>query len=261
MSIKMLGRSLGWLLLSALLTANLFLGARLYSEEVSTSSRDEAYANIELFTRVIEQIRANYVDADKTKYKDLVFGALRGMLQSLDPHSQFMDPEVYEDMKDDTAGQFGGLGIVISIKDGVITIVAPMEDTPGFRAGLQSGDKILEIDGKSTESVTLPDAVKQLRGEPGTKVTLKVLRVKSQEIKVVEIERAEIKVASVKDAKMLEDGIGYVRVTQFNEPTADALKEALVDLSRQLGERQGRLGHEEDRVLEATGAAEADGER
>ncbi|HEY8241306.1 MAG TPA: S41 family peptidase [Kiritimatiellia bacterium] len=227
MSIRMLGRRLGWFILALLLAANLMLGARLYSQEVETAEREDAYEKIRLFTRVIEQVRAHYVDQEKVTYEELVYSALKGMLQSLDPHSQFMDKESYQDMKDDTSGQFGGLGIVISIKDSVLTIVAPMEDTPGFRAGLQSGDKILEIDGKTTEGLSLPDAVKKLRGDPGTKVTIKILRPKTQDVKTHELERAEIKVASVKDPRIIEDGIGYVRVTQFNEPTADALQEAL----------------------------------
>ncbi|MFH0878497.1 MAG: S41 family peptidase [Lentisphaerota bacterium] len=215
------------MILVILLGANLVWGARLYSQETKTDDSENAYEKIALFTKVIEQIREHYVDQDKTSYKDLIYGAMRGMLQSLDPHSQFMDPPMYEDMKDDTAGQFGGLGIVISVKDAILTIVAPMEDTPGFRAGLLSGDKILEIDGKTTEGLALQDAVKKLRGMPGTKVTIKILRPKTQEIKDVELTRAEINVPSVKDAKILEDGIGYVRVLQFNEPTANDLQTAL----------------------------------
>ena len=230
MSIKLLGRGLGWFILAVLLTANLMIGARLYSQEIAGKDRDDAYDKISLLTKVVEQIREHYVDADKTTYENLIFSALRGMLQSLDPHSQFMDAESYEDMKDNTAGQFGGLGIVISIKDSVLTIVAPMEDTPGF-AGLLSGDKIIEIDGKTTEGLSLPDAVKRLRGAPGTKVAIKVLRPKTQEVKVVDVERAEIKVASVKDAHVIENGIAYLRLTQFDEPTAAALQEALDKLS------------------------------
>ena len=233
MSIKMLGRGLGWFIVVALLASNLMIGARLYSQEVAASGKDEAYEKIALFTRVIEQVRENYVDADKTTYEDLVYGALKGMLSSLDPHSQFLDADMYKDMKDDTSGQFGGLGIVISLKDGVLTIVAPMEDTPGFRAGLLAGDKIVEIDGKSTEGLTLPEAVKQLRGEPGTKVTLRILRPKTQEFRNVEVERANIEVASVKDAHLLGDGIGYLRITQFSEPTADALQKELERLVEQ----------------------------
>ncbi len=232
MFIRLWGR-LGWLLAVLLLGANLLIGARLYSQEVEAEKRDDAYAQMALFTRVMEQVRTHYVEADKTSYRDLVHGALQGMLQSLDPHSQFMDADMYKDMKDDTAGQFGGLGIVISLKDQVLTIVAPMEDTPGFRAGLLSGDKILEIDGVATDGMSLQESVKKLRGAPGTKVTLRILRPATQAFKTVEIERANIEVASVKDAKVLEDGIGYVRITQFNEPTADALQKELDGLLAQ----------------------------
>ena len=136
-------------------------------------------------------------------------------------------------MKDDTAGEFGGLGIVISIKDGVLTIVAPMEDTPGFKAGLLSGDKIIEIDNASTDGLQLPEAVKKLRGPPGSKVTIKILRPKTQEVRTVEIVRAKINVPSVKDVKMLEEGIGYLRIVQFNEPTANALQDALDKLTKE----------------------------
>jgi carboxyl-terminal processing protease len=228
MSVRNIGNGFKWFFLAALLAGNLMIGARIYSQESpADDTEDSPYEKIALFTRVIEQIREHYVDQDKTDYKELIYGALRGMMQSLDPHSQFLDPEMYTDMKDDTAGQFGGLGIVISIKDNILTIVAPMEDTPGFRAGLLSGDKIIEIDGKSTEGMALPEAVKKLRGLPGSKVTIKIMRPKNQEIKEVELVRAEINVPSVKDAKILEDGIGYIRVIQFNEPTANDLQVAI----------------------------------
>lgn len=230
MSVRSLGRTLGWVILAALLAGNLVVGARLYSQEVKGGDTDSAYEKMALFTKVLEQIRAHYVDEEKTSYKDLIYGALRGLLQSLDPHSQFLDPEMYVDMKDDTAGEFGGLGIVISVKDGVLTVVAPMEDTPGFRAGLLSGDKIIEIDGQSTDGLDLSEAVKKLRGEPGTTVTIKILRPKTQEVKEMELTRARINVPSIKDAKILEDGIGYLRLIQFNEPTADDLQKALEKL-------------------------------
>jgi carboxyl-terminal processing protease len=219
--------------LAALLTSNLIFGARLYSQEVAVSQREQAYDKIALFTKVIEQVRESYVDGEKTSYQDLIYGALRGMLQSLDPHSQFLDREGYEDMREDTAGQFGGIGVVVGVKDSVLTIIAPMEDTPGYRAGLMPGDKILEINGKSTEGLGLADAVKTLRGEPKTKVTLKILRTKTQELKTVTLEREEIKVISVKDAHLLEDGIGYLRLIQFNEKSAAELQEALDKLTGQ----------------------------
>ena len=203
------------------------------AEETAASAEDSAYENIALFTRVLEQVRVHYVDEDKVAYQDLVFGALRGMLQSLDPHSQFLDPDTFHDMQEDTAGEFGGLGVVISIRDGLLTIVAPMEDTPGFEAGLLPGDRIVEIEGESTEGMGLQEAVKRLRGKPGTDVAIRILHRDANEIKDVVITRAEIKVSSVKDAKMIGNDIGYLRITQFNEPTAGAMEEALADLDDQ----------------------------
>ncbi|NLB59926.1 MAG: S41 family peptidase, partial [Lentisphaerae bacterium] len=186
-----------------------------------------------LLTNVLLEIRKSYVDEEKTEYKELLYGALRGMLQAFDPHSQFMDPDMFRDMRNDTAGEFGGLGIVIGIRDNVLTVIAPMEDTPAFRAGILHGDKIVAIDGESTENMSLQEAVKKMRGEPGTKVKIKIIRLKPQEIKELELGRAIIKVESVKGATILEDQVGYVRITQFNEPTADALQKALADLLSQ----------------------------
>ncbi|MCS6771843.1 MAG: S41 family peptidase [Kiritimatiellae bacterium] len=223
---KRFGIRAGWAIAVGVLAANWWLGARLYSQE-PVPERDDPYQHIAIFTRAIEQIRENYVDTNRVAYKDLVQGALRGMLQSLDPHSQFLDAEMFKEMKDDTSGQFGGLGIVVGIKDGALTIIAPMEDTPGFRAGLLAGDRIVEIDGVSTDGMSLPDAVKKLRGAPGTRVTLRIMRQPANEFLTKEIERANIEVVTVKDARILQDGIGYVRITQFNEPTAEALKKEL----------------------------------
>lgn len=227
MSIKLMGRRAGWITMAALLLANLLVGARLYSQEPKPETADDPFEQMALFSRAMEQIRESYVDTNKVAYQSLVLNALKGMLQSLDPHSQFLDADMYEDMKDDTQGQFGGLGIVITMKDGALTIVAPMEDTPGFRAGLLAGDRIVEIDGQSTEGMMLPDAVKLLRGEPGTKVTLRIVRAQAMEFTTVEVERANIEVATVKDGRFIEDGIAYLRVTQFSEPTADALQKEL----------------------------------
>lgn len=223
----MLSRSLGWIIVGLLLATNLILGLRLYSQEVAVDERDDAFAKIALFTKVMEQVRAHYVDAEKVTYSNMVYSALRGMLSSLDPHSQFLDEQGYRDLKDDTSGQFGGLGIVVGTRDGILTIIAPMEDTPAFRAGLLAGDRIVEIDGKATEGVDQSDVIKKLRGAPGTKVTLKIFRQNKQEYKTVSIVREEIKVSTVKDARVIEAGIGYVRVTQFSEPTGEALQKAI----------------------------------
>jgi carboxyl-terminal processing protease len=202
----------------------------------SSPADDTGYPNAAVFSRALMLIRQDYVDDKKISYKDLTYAALRGMLSSLDPHSQFMDPQDFKGMQDDTRSEFGGLGVEVSIRDGYLTIIAPMEDTPGFKAGLASGDQILKIDGVSTEKMDLSDAIQKLRGEPGELVTLTVLRPSTKELKDYPIQRAIIKVDSVKDAKLLDsdasDGfkIGYARITQFNEPTAQDLAKKLDDL-------------------------------
>ncbi|MBU4201383.1 MAG: S41 family peptidase [Verrucomicrobia bacterium] len=228
MSTKVIGRRLLWLMLACLLSVNLVVGAKLATQpEKPKDSIDVAFEKMRLLTNVLLEIRKSYVDEEKTEYKELLYGALRGMLQSLDPHSQFMDPDMFKDMKNDTAGEFGGLGIVIGLRDGILTVIAPMEDTPAFRAGVLHSDKIVAIDGESTENMSLQDAVKRMRGEPGTKVKIKIIRPKPQAIKELELVRAIIKVDSVKGAVILEDHIGYIRITQFNEPTSDTLQKAI----------------------------------
>jgi carboxyl-terminal processing protease len=226
-------------LVVALLSANLLVGFRLYHESVAAGdNKEDAYSNAALVTYVMELIRQDYVDGQNLTYQDLAYGALKGMLGSLDPHSQFMDTQGFQEMKSETDGQFGGLGIQIGTKDGVLTVIAPIEDTPASRAGLMPGDKIVKIEGKSTEKLSLPDAVHKLRGEPGTKVTLTIMRAKSREMKDYTLTRAIIPVESVKDIHnrtvksassfpFIDDKIGYVRLTQFNEPTSDELERAL----------------------------------
>src|SRR5207245_2909285 len=143
----------------------------------------------ELFTRVLERVRKDYVDGQNLTYKDLVYAALKGMLNSLDPHSEFMDAEKYNELKNDTEGAFGGVGIQITIRDNFLTVIAPMEDTPAFKAGILTGDRIIKIEGKSTGKLTLPDAVKRLRGEPGTDVTVTVLRPSSGQARDIKLKR------------------------------------------------------------------------
>src|SRR5436309_2738623 len=166
----------------------------------------------------MEKVRKHYVDGQKLTYQDLVYGALKGMLNTLDPHSEFMEPEKYKELQNDTQGAFGGLGIVISMKDGFLTVVAPMEDTPGFKAGIMSGDRILKIDGRSTERMSLQDAVKNLRGEPGTDVTISIFRPSSGLVKELKLTRAIINIDMIKDINskkefpLGENKIGYVRI-------------------------------------------------
>jgi carboxyl-terminal processing protease len=232
---KKFAQHVKWWLVTAVLAVNLVLGARLYSQETDAApaAPESPYEMYTLFSKVVEQVRAHYVEADKSTYEELVQGALKGMLQSLDPHSQFMDKEAFKAMREDTAGKFGGLGITIGVKDSVLTVIAPMEGTPAFRAGLLSGDKIMEIDGESTEGVALEDAVKKLRGDPGTKVQIKIFRPKIQLMREVELERAIINVPSIKDTRVLDGGIGYVRLLQFGESTAGDLQAELDTLEAQ----------------------------
>src|SRR5215475_664100 len=203
------------------LSANLLIGTRIYFNSAHAAEKDSAYPSLELFTYVMERVRKDYVDGGKLTYQELVYGALKGMLNTLDPHSEFMEPEKYKELQSDTQGAFGGLGIVISMKDNFVTVVSPMEDTPGFKAGILSGDRIIKIDGRSTEKMTLQDAVKNLRGEPGTDVRITILRPSSGLVKEFKLTRAVITIDMVKDIKgkkefpLGENKIGYVRLVQF----------------------------------------------
>jgi len=225
--------------LGLLLIFNLAVGVRVLTSSAAADSDDAGYENLTVFTRALQLIRQDYVDPNKIGYKDLTYSALRGMLSSLDPHSQFMEPTDFRDMQDETRSEFGGLGIVVSTKDGVLTVVSPMEDTPGFRAGILPGDQILRINGITTEKMSLQDAIDLLRGDPGQKVTLTIYRPSNKETKDYVLQREIIKVASVKDAKMLDQSlsgnfkIGYLRITQFNEPTAQELGQKLNELQAQ----------------------------
>src|SRR5258706_14704790 len=176
----------------AVLGINLLIGARLYHSSAQAAEKDSAYPSMRLFSYVMEKVRKDYVDGQKLTYQDLVYGALKGMLNTLDPHSEFMEPEKYKELQSDTQGAFGGLGVVISMKDRFVTVVAPMEDTPGFKAGILTGDRIIKIDGKSAEKMGLPDAVKTLRGDPGTDVTITVFRPASTQMKDYKLTRAII---------------------------------------------------------------------
>jgi carboxyl-terminal processing protease len=203
------------------------------------TEEDNGYSQIAIFAKALELIRQDYVDENKTSYHDLVTAAMKGMLSSLDPHSQFMDPNDFRDMQDDTRSRFNGLGIEVSMKNGLPTVVTAMEDTPAAKAGILSGDQILRINGMSTERMDLQDAINVLRGPAGAKLSLTLLRPSTKEIKEYTLQRAEIKIQSVKGERLLPPEltgpfrIGYVRLIQFNEPTADELSKAIDDLQKQ----------------------------
>lgn len=185
------------------------------------------YENLKIFTEVLTSIKKNYVE--ETDQKDLVYDAIKGMLRSLDPHSGFLTPDEYKEMQVDTRGEFGGLGIQISIRNDVLTVIAPIEDTPAWRAGIKAGDMIVKIENELTKDMTLQEAVKRMRGPKGTEVTITIAREGEKEHLDFTITRDIIKVKSVKN-KVIEDDIGYIKINQFQERTADDLGRALAEL-------------------------------
>src|SRR6202162_4875815 len=225
--------------LLACLVLGAFPGVFAQEAQPGKSEEDNGYSQIAIFAKAMELIRQDYVDENKTSYHDLMSAAMKGMLSSLDPHSQFMDPDDFRDMQDDTRSRFNGLGIEVAIKNGLPTVVTPMEDTPAAKAGILSGDQILKINGASTERMDLQDVINHLRGAPGQKITLTLIRASTKEVKDYPLERAEIKVQSVKGTRLPDPDltgsfkIAYVRLIQFNEPTADELSKALDELQRQ----------------------------
>ena len=192
---------------------------------------DEMYKQLKVFSDVLSIIQKNYVE--ETSSEDLIYGSINGMLRTLDPHSSFMRPDVYKELQVETKGTFGGLGIEISIRTGILTIVAPIEDTPAFRAGLEAGDKIIKIEGESTENMSLFEAVKKMRGPAGTTVTISILREGFAEPRDYTITREIIRIKSVKSKFLDGNHIGYIRLSQFQEKTAEEFIKALDSLEEE----------------------------
>jgi len=193
------------------------------SPKVSALSTD-VYEDLKIFTDVLGLLQKEYVE--ETNSKDLVYGAVKGMLETLDPHSAFMPPNVYKEMQEETKGRFEGLGIEITLKEGVLTVVSPIEDTPAFRAGVQAGDQILKIDGESTKNLTLMDSVKRLRGPRGTKVTITIMREGLSKPREFTLTRDVIPIRSVR-YELMEKEYGYIRLSQFQEKTEGEFDKAL----------------------------------
>jgi carboxyl-terminal processing protease len=196
---------------------------------ISTQRRCDAqggkeYEYIGLFTDVMTIVKKSYVE--EVDSKKLIYGAINGMLTALDPHSSFMSPDTFKEMKVETKGAFGGLGIEISMKDGILTVISPIEDTPAQRAGIKSGDQILKIDDRFTKDLTITDSVKKMRGLKGSKVILTIMRDGFERPKEFTLIRDIIQVKSVK-SRMLDNGYGYVRIAQFQERTDEDMAKAL----------------------------------
>ncbi|GBE04234.1 carboxy-terminal processing protease CtpB precursor [bacterium BMS3Abin09] len=216
-----------WLLIATITFTGVFLNRNLL-KNVNAGETDH-YERIKTFTETLSLIKTNYVE--EVDEKDLVYGAIKGMLNSLDPHSSFMTPEYFKEMQIDTKGEFGGLGIQIGIKDNILTIIAPIDDTPAFKAGVKAGDKIIKIDGDSTKDITIHDAVSKLRGQKGTSVTITIVREELEKPLDIEIVRDIIKLKSVKH-KIIDENIGYIKLTQFQEKTSADLRNALEEIAK-----------------------------
>jgi carboxyl-terminal processing protease len=215
-----------------LLVLTLSLGGGVASKSQDSSA---TYENLRLFTEVLSIVQSQYVD--DVAAKDVIYNAIKGTLRGLDPHSSFLDPEMYREMQVETSGSFGGLGIEITLRDDILTVVAPIEGTPAYRAGIQPGDRIVKIEGISTKDMQLTDAVKRMRGKPGSKITISIVREGWAEPRDFDITREQIRVQSVK-TQQLEPGIEYIRLRQFQEQTAQDM-EAALDKFAKNGKIQG----------------------
>jgi carboxyl-terminal processing protease len=199
---------------------------------------DETYEKLKIFSEVLSQIESSYVEEQDSE--KLIYGAIRGMMKELDSHSAFLTEDMFREMQVDTKGEFGGLGITIGIKNDILTVIAPIEDTPAWKIGILAGDKILKVEDEPTKDMTIEEAVKKMRGTPGTEVTITIMREGFEEPKDFTIVRDIIKLKSVK-SRMLPDNLGLVRITQFQERTSRDLDDALKELSSQEGGLKGLI--------------------
>jgi carboxyl-terminal processing protease len=228
-------KSIIWVIIFSLIFFAIGLKGGICLDEVqeaqSNINQEELFKSLEIFSGAISLIQAKYVE--EVDSKELIYGALKGMLYSLDPYSQFLDPDAYNDMQVQTEGEFGGLGIEIAMKDNILTIISPIHGTPAERAGVMAGDRIIKIDGESTEAITLLEAVKKLRGKPKTEVNLTVFREKTGKIYEIPIIRDIIKIDSIKDVQMVDEKIGYIRLVEFQENSPAEFKKAIAKLQKE----------------------------
>ncbi|MCX8022057.1 MAG: S41 family peptidase [Syntrophorhabdaceae bacterium] len=207
------------------------IGASAQGKKVYSKIGDskEIYEYLKTFSDAIDLIKRSYVD--EVKDRDIIYSAIKGVLESLDPHSTFLTPDMYKDMQTETKGEFGGIGIEITIKDGFPTVITAIEDTPAYKAGLKSNDHIIKIDGKPARNMSLMDVVKMIRGQKGKPVTLTIMREGFTVPKDFTVVRDVITVKSVK-YRMIDNGYGYIRIAQFQERTAKDLDNAIKDLEK-----------------------------
>lgn len=197
----------------------------------AVAANSEIYRQLDLFGDVLERVRSDYVE--KPEDAKLIESAINGMLTALDPHSAYLNAKHFRDMQVQTRGEFGGLGIEVTMENGVVKVVAPIEDTPADKAGLRSGDYITHLDGEQIQGMTLQDAVEKMRGPVNTPINLTVVRKDEEEPLKIKVVRDVIRINPVK--ARAEDDVGYVRITTFNEQTYNELKKAIGDLKKEIG--------------------------
>lgn len=209
------------------LLLNLAFGYKAYSDVAEDVGEEDGLHRLRQFVTVMRLIQKHYVDESKVDYEQLVYSAMDGMVGSLDRFSSFIPPSDYDDMREETEGEFGGIGVVISVDSDVLTVVAPMPNSPGMKAGLQAKDQITKVDGETTLDKALPDAVRMIKGEPGTKVTLTIYRPPTKETLDVTVVRALIEIETIRNVSVLPGNIAYMCITQFNDKTADEMSRAM----------------------------------
>ncbi len=217
-------------LLVCVVTATLWFGDRVVGRVAAVAK--DTYENIEVFTNVLSLVQKNYVDGVTTK--QLIDGAITGMLSALDPHSAYLPPDLYKELQVDTRGSFGGLGIEITTRNNVLTVVSPIEDTPAYRAGIKSGDQIIKIEDEFTKDMPLVEAVKKMRGPKGTSIHITLRRENVSKLIELTLVREVIKIQSVK-SRLLEKGYGYLRITQFQERTDEDVQKTLANIEKENG--------------------------
>lgn len=199
---------------------------------------NETYEGLRLFSDVIAEIENNYVEPVETK--ELIEKAIEGMVHSLDPHSSFLPPEAFDDLQSETKGEFGGIGIVITMRDRRLTVISPIEGTPAYKAGIQAQDIIVKVDGEATKDMMLWEAVKKMRGEPGAPVDISIYRKGESEILDLTLVRAVIPLESVRSLT-LKPGYGYLWITNFRENTTDEVEKALKELEKESSPLKGLI--------------------
>ena len=222
-----------FVIIAVILTASLTMGG--YDKPIehgkAERSKEDLYNQVELFSDAISAIQSDYVT--EVDSKKIIYGSMRGMLSSLDDYSSFLDPDEHKEITVEAKGEFGGLGVEVMLKDGILTVITPIVGTPADAAGVKSGDRIVRINGKTTKNIKLNDAVKMMRGDPGTQAILTVWREKDQRVLDIPIKRAVINIASIKDAYLIDGKTGYIRLIEFQEKAGRQLEEGLKKLEGQ----------------------------